>query len=187
MFLHVKKHLQFQKFSLWLLCGHHFSTRRRRIPKTHYTKTKFEPSQTLPAPLLETMKHPNLFFMVRLHPTPFPPHSWDAWAAQTPPHASFWAPKPSPPHSWEQFKAGFDVGEKKGLRMFFLEVPRFFSIFPMSCVKKWEHPCPLCKRITPMSCVWKKSLSWYINPMSYAKKDKAKSAAKSRVICAYYI
>ena len=140
MFLHVKKHLRFQKLSLWLLCGHHFSTRRRRIPKTHYTKTKFEPSQTLPAPLLETMKHPNLFFMVRLHPTPFPPHSWDAWAAQTPPHASFWAPKPSPPHSWEQFKAGFDVEKKRVCGCFSWKSQDSSQFFPCHVSKNGNIP-----------------------------------------------
>ena len=52
--------------------------------------------------------------------------------------------------------------------MFFLEVTRFFSNFPMSCVKKMENPCPSGKRITPLSCVL---------------KNIAKLIHKSNVIC----
>jgi hypothetical protein len=110
-------------------------------------------------------------------PKPFPPHSWEpwntqipfhdlfwhflnpshpilwkhgqpkqeAWAAQTtPPHASLWS-FPNPPHPTLE-----NNSKQRSTQMFFLEVPRFFSIFPMTCPLG-----PLGKRMTPMSCAFK--------------------------------
>ena len=120
-------------------------------------EVRIEPPPNPSRPTLGN-KRPNTFswFVLTLPKPSFPPHSWEAWAAQTPPHASFWA-FPNPPHPILQTKLmQRSAWRKNGFLMFFLEVTRFFSNFPMSCVQKMEKLCPSGKRITPLSCVLKK-------------------------------
>ena len=65
---------------------------------------------------------------------------------------------------------------------------KFDHLFPCHLSKKWKNTCPLGRRITPMSCVKKKTVAKSIYKSHVmCQKTSAKSAAKSRVICAYYI
>ena len=64
---------------------------------------------------------------------------------------------------------------------------KFDHLFPCHLSKKWKNTCPLGRRITPMSCVKKKTIAKSIHKSHVmCQKASAKSAAKSRVICAYY-
>ena len=67
-------------------------------------EVRIEPPPNPSRPTLGN-KRPNTFswFVLTLPKPSFPPHSWEAWAAQTPPHASFWA-FPNPPHPILQTK-----------------------------------------------------------------------------------
>ena len=99
-------------------------------------------SQTLPTPLLGTMKNPNPFscFIFSL-PKPFPPHSWEPWSTQ-PPFANpllwtmkhptpfscfiFGLPRLFPPHSWE-FMLHFEHSQA-------LPAPLLGTRFDASCL-----------------------------------------------------
>ena len=64
---------------------------------------------------------------------------------------------------------------------------KFDHLFPCHLSKKWKNTCPLGRRITPMSCVKKKTIAKSIHKSHVmCQNTSAKSAAKSRVICAYY-
>ena len=64
---------------------------------------------------------------------------------------------------------------------------KFDHLFLCHLPKTWKNTCPLGRRITPMSCVKKKTIAKSIDKSHVmCQKTSAKSAAKSRVICAYY-
>ena len=130
--------------------------------------------QTLPTPLLGTLKNPNPFscFVLTL-PKPFSPLSWDAWAAQTllhgqprntltPFHGSFWG------DAWAAQTPTHDRP------CFILRLPNPSP--PNSCFSYWK--CPDSSQILPChlskkgKCRSGKRITLHLKTQSYKYPPK---------------
>ena len=119
---------------------------------------RFWPSQTLPTPLMGTMKHPNpLSCFILTLPKPFPPHSWEPRSTQLLFHASFWA-FPGPSHPLVNHEAPNPlfmlrfwpsqtlptplIGTMKHPTTFSCFILRLPKPFPPQSCEPWETPKP---------------------------------------------